>query len=58
MILMTAQGTDALAIEALEEGAAGYVPKSQLSRSHDRRNRTGAARRAGEPQLRDCSWAA
>ena len=31
VILMTAQGTDALAIEALEEGAAGYVPKSQLS---------------------------
>jgi CheY-like chemotaxis protein len=30
VILMTAQGTDALAIEALEEGAAGYVPKSQL----------------------------
>lgn len=31
VILMTAQGTDALAIEALEEGAAGYVPKSQLN---------------------------
>jgi CheY-like chemotaxis protein len=31
VILMTAQGTDALAIEALEEGAASYVPKSQLS---------------------------
>ncbi|MCY2992652.1 MAG: response regulator [Planctomycetota bacterium] len=31
VILMTAQGTDALAIEALEEGAASYVSKSQLS---------------------------
>ena len=31
VILMTGQGTDALAIEALEEGAAGYVPKSQLN---------------------------
>jgi CheY-like chemotaxis protein len=30
VILMTGQGTDALAIEALEDGAAGYVPKSQL----------------------------
>jgi DNA-binding response OmpR family regulator len=32
VILITAQGTDALAIEALEEGASGYVPKSQVSR--------------------------
>lgn len=31
VILMTAQGSDALAIEALEDGAAGYVPKSQLN---------------------------
>jgi CheY-like chemotaxis protein len=31
VILMTGQGTDALAVEALEEGAAGYVPKSQLT---------------------------
>lgn len=31
VILMTGQGTDALAIEALEDGAAGYVPKSQLN---------------------------
>jgi len=31
VILMTNQGTDAIAIEALEDGAAGYVPKSQLS---------------------------
>jgi CheY-like chemotaxis protein len=31
VILMTAQGTDALAIEALEQGAAGYVPKSRLN---------------------------
>lgn len=30
VILMTGQGTDQLAIEALEEGAAGYVPKAQL----------------------------
>jgi CheY-like chemotaxis protein len=30
VILMTAQGTDALAVEALEQGAAGYVPKSRL----------------------------
>jgi CheY-like chemotaxis protein len=30
VILMTSQGTDAIAIEALEDGAAGYVPKSQL----------------------------
>jgi CheY-like chemotaxis protein len=30
VILMTGQGTDALAIEALEDGAAGYVPKSQI----------------------------
>jgi CheY-like chemotaxis protein len=30
VILMTGQGTDALAIEALEDGAAGYVPKSQM----------------------------
>lgn len=31
VILMTSQGTDAIAIEALEDGAAGYVPKSQLA---------------------------
>lgn len=31
VILMTAQGTDSIAIEALEDGAAGYVPKSQLN---------------------------
>jgi CheY-like chemotaxis protein len=31
VILMTSQGTDAVAIEALEDGAAGYVPKSQLA---------------------------
>jgi len=31
VILMTSQGTDAIAIEALEDGAAGYVPKSQVS---------------------------
>ncbi len=30
VILMTGQGTDSLAIEALEDGAAGYVPKSML----------------------------
>ncbi len=31
VILMTGKGTDELAIEALEDGAAGYVPKSQLN---------------------------
>lgn len=31
VILMTGQGTDALAVEALEQGAAGYVPKSRMS---------------------------
>ncbi len=31
VILMTSQGTDAIAIDALEDGAAGYVPKSQAS---------------------------
>ncbi len=31
VILMTSQGTDAIAIEALEDGAAGYVPKSQVN---------------------------
>jgi len=31
VILMTSQGTDAIAIEALEDGAAGYVPKSQAN---------------------------
>ena len=31
VILMTAHGSDDLAILALEEGAASYVPKSQLS---------------------------
>ena len=31
VILMTSQGTDAIAIESLEDGAAGYVPKSQVS---------------------------
>ncbi len=30
VILMTGQGTDALAVEALEQGAAGYVPKSRM----------------------------
>jgi len=29
-ILMTANGSDELAVQALEEGAAAYVPKSQL----------------------------
>ena len=31
VILMTAHGSEALAIEALEQGAASYVPKRQLS---------------------------
>lgn len=31
VVLMTSQGTDELAIEALEDGAAGYVPKSQIN---------------------------
>ncbi|GAB6166234.1 response regulator [Thermostilla marina] len=31
VILMTAYGSDALAVEALELGAASYVPKSQLA---------------------------
>ena len=31
VILMTAFGTDMLALEALERGAASYVPKSQLA---------------------------
>ncbi|MGQ9503945.1 MAG: response regulator [Thermogutta sp.] len=31
VILMTAFGTDLLAVEALERGAASYVPKSQLA---------------------------
>lgn len=31
VILMTAHGSEALAIEALERGAASYVPKSQLA---------------------------
>lgn len=30
VVLMTAHGSDALAIQALEEGAVGYVAKSQL----------------------------
>lgn len=30
VVLMTAHGSDALAVQALEEGAAGYVAKSQL----------------------------
>lgn len=31
VILMTAQGSEAIAIAALEQGAAGYVPKSHLA---------------------------
>jgi CheY-like chemotaxis protein len=31
VILMTAHGSEALALEALEKGAASYVPKSQLA---------------------------
>lgn len=31
VILMTAHGSESLAIEALEQGAASYVPKSRLS---------------------------
>jgi len=31
VILMTAQGSEAIAMEALEQGAAGYVPKAQLA---------------------------
>jgi len=31
VILMTAHGSETLAIEALEQGAASYVPKSQLA---------------------------
>ncbi len=31
IILMTAHGSETLAIEALEQGAASYVPKSQLA---------------------------
>jgi len=30
VILMTGHGTDELAVQALEDGAAGYVPKSQM----------------------------
>ncbi len=30
VVLMTAHGSDQLAIQALEQGAAGYVPKEQL----------------------------
>ena len=33
VILMTANGSERLAIEALEQGAAGYVPKSQLAQT-------------------------
>ena len=32
VILMTARGSEAIAVEALERGAASYVPKSHLSR--------------------------
>ncbi len=31
VILMTAQGSESIAVEALERGAASYVPKSQLN---------------------------
>ncbi len=31
VILMTAKGSEAIAMEALEQGAASYVPKSQLN---------------------------
>jgi CheY-like chemotaxis protein len=31
VVLMTAHGSEALAVEALERGAASYVPKSQIS---------------------------
>ncbi len=31
VVLMTAQGSEAVAVEALERGAANYVPKSQLA---------------------------
>lgn len=31
VILMTAKGSEAIAVEALERGAASYVPKSQLN---------------------------
>ena len=30
VVLMTAFGSEALAVEALDQGAASYVPKSQL----------------------------
>lgn len=32
VILMTAQGSEDIAVQALESGAAGYVPKSNLAR--------------------------
>jgi len=31
VVLMTAQGSESIAVEALERGAASYVPKSQLA---------------------------
>jgi CheY-like chemotaxis protein len=31
VILMTSQGTDVIAVDALEQGAAGYVPKRMLN---------------------------
>ena len=31
VVLMTAYGSEAFAVEALEQGAASYVPKSQLA---------------------------
>ncbi len=33
VILMTSQGTDEVAVEALQQGAASYVPKRSLARS-------------------------
>ena len=33
VILMTSQGTDEIAVEALQQGAASYVPKRALARS-------------------------
>ena len=31
VILMTGQGSEALAVEALQQGAVNYIPKSQLN---------------------------
>ncbi len=57
VVIMTSQGSEELAVDALRRGAASYVPKANLPRDLASTAATvleAAARRRGESLLMDC----